>query len=399
MSRIAYVSSYMGGTSGAGQSAVDVLIAILLANNSVTVISNTGKRCRLPAQVEGQIIPPPRWITPPRPFPKQVDRRFPHRLAGWFVNVIQDPFWARRLRQLGPPDLTVVNSFNQPLLDRVSQINPRLKSKTAIVVRGSPKEATFQNVGLSVDWAVGVLGEYGYLIFVSSQCQQEWLTFPSLVGKKSFYIPNCCREDVAAHLMAQDRAQVRRRLGLPSSQFVAVCVASVQQRKGQDLLLDYFPAFLEVAPGLVMYLIGGIGSAWGRSLCQQIKASRLSDRLRVLGTKLNAMDYIRAADVLLLPSRAEAMPRVILEAMALKTPVIASDVGGILELIEHGQSGLLFSHDEPTGLVDAFKQMADNPDLRRAFAERAQQRYWSNFSRAHHIKRCSQALKIMLTDD
>jgi glycosyltransferase involved in cell wall biosynthesis len=83
--------------------------------------------------------------------------------------------------------------------------------------------------------------------------------------------------------------------------------------------------------------------------------------------------------------------------MALKTAVIASDVDGTPDLIEHGQAGLLFSHDKPIGLGDANTQMAANPDLRRTFAERTHQRYWTNFPRARQIDRYTKAPKVMLS--
>ncbi len=403
MSEIAYVTRYLGGgTSGASRSATDVLIALLATKMSVTVVSTSGSRhCALPAQVDGQPLGSPHWITPPRPFPGQVDRRFPRQVAGWFRNAVQDPFWARRLRQLDPPGLTIVNGLgSHDFWERISRVNSGLKGPSVLIVRESPRYFNDSRL-LNLDWALEAMDKHTHLIFVSSYGRDEWRTLSSFEGKELFCIPNCCQEDLVARLLTQKRAQVRQRLGLPPDRFVAVCVASIQYRKGQDLLLKYFPDLLAVIPDLMIYLIGPIDPIWGKPLHQQIGATRrspkVSDRgLQVLGPKFNALDYVYAADALVLPSRAEAMPRVILEAMALKTPVIASDVGGIPELIEHGQSGLLFSHDQPRGLVDAFEHLAADPDIRRIFAERAYQKYWSNFSRAHQIKRYGEAIGKML---
>jgi len=395
MGEIAYVASYLGGAGGSSKSAVDVLVAILLAGHAVTVISNTGRRCRLPSQVNGLPVPPPSWITPNKPFPAGFRRGYARGVASWFVSAVQDPLWANRLRRLAPPVLTIVNGFSQILLDQVCEKNPGLGRKTAIVVRGAPKEITFQAAGLSVNWALGVLEKHDFLIFVSSQVEQAWLAYPTLASKASFCIPNCCREDMVSRLMVQERAHVRDRLGLPSGKLVAVCVASIQPRKGQDLLLQNFPRVLEAAPDLMMYLIGPVNSPWARSLQRQIRASGWSDRLRVLGAKSNAMDYIYVADILLMPSRAEALPRTLLEAMALKTPIIASDVDGIPELIEHRRGGLLFSPAEPSGLVDAFAEMAADQGLRKDLAERAHERYWSSFSQSLQIERYKRALGVM----
>ncbi len=64
------------------------------------------------------------------------------------------------------------------------------------------------------------------------------------------------------------------------------------------------------------------------------------------------MDLLHAADVLAFPSRAEAMPRTILEAMVMKKPIVASDVDGIPELIEDGKTGLLFASGDSQGLLE-----------------------------------------------
>ncbi len=394
---IALVSSYMGGpTSGGSKAAVDMLIAALLTDIPVTVITSTGRHSSLPAQIDGQVLATPRWITLPRLLPQKRGHVSPRLIAGWFLSAVRDPGWKRRLQELETSDLTIVYGFNQPLMDRVCQINSSLERKTAMVVQGSPKPETFPRKGYGIAEAVETMERYDYLIFASSRCQQDWLSFPSLAGKPSFYIPNCCQEEIVSHLMAQQRAQVRKRLRLPQDRLLAVCVGSVQYRKGQDLLLGSFADLLKAVPNLLLCLIGPVHSPWAQSLRRQIATSPFSDRLRMLGTRSNAMHYTYAADLLVLPSRAEAMPLTILEAMALKTPVIASDVDGIPELIEHGESGLLFSHERPDSLVDAFEHFANNPDLRHTFAERAHQKYWSEFSQAHQIRRCHKAFQDMM---
>jgi glycosyltransferase involved in cell wall biosynthesis len=394
MTEVAFVTSGLGRAGGANKASVDILASLLATNISTTVISNW--RCKLPARVAGRTLDPPIWITPPKEWPRPVDRAFPRRATAWFVTALQDPGWARRLQKLGPPDLTLVNSFgNHLFLERMAQTNPGLHDKPVMIVHGAPDERTFQVSGRSVKWAVEVLREYDSLVFVSSRVQDEWLALDLLADKNSFYIPNCCREDKVIQLLSQNRQRVRKRLGLPGDQFVAVCVASLQPLKGQDLLLRYFPDFSAITPGLMMYLVGPVSLEWAKSLRQQIRTSAFADRLKVLGSKSNALDYIYAADVLILPSRVEAMPLVILEAMALKTPIIASDVAGIPEMIEHNRSGLLFSHDQPMGLVEAFEQMVTNSEKRQSFAECAHQVYWAKFSRAHQVKRYSAAITEM----
>ena len=219
----------------------------------------------------------------------------------------------------------------------------------------------------------------------------------ALADKRSFYIPNCCDEEAVANLTAQDRADVRQRLGIPPHRFVVICLASIQYHKGQDLLLDCLPTVLSKVPDILIYFVGPqVDHVLAMDLRQRIELGELDEHVRILGNRRDALEFIYAADLLVTPSRTEAMPLTILEAMALKTPVIASDVGGIPELIENEVTGLLFPPEQPMRLADALVRAAKDPVEQRSFAERASQRYWSSFSKVLHAKRYAQAIEEML---
>ena len=98
---------------------------------------------------------------------------------------------------------------------------------------------------------------------------------------------------------------------------------------------------------------------WTNSLLNKIASNDWGEHVEYLGPKENALEFIYGADVLVLPSRAEAMPRVILEAMALGVPVIGSDIGGHRELIEHNNTGLLFDPDNPQALADTLSSLVN----------------------------------------
>jgi len=398
MKTLVFVAGYLGGfASGASKAAVDMLTALLLTGNPTIAISNTGQRSHLPTSINNQAVPQPQWITPPKKFPQSLGRHYPRLLGSWALSLIQDPFWASKIPRIASPDLTVVYGFNHHLLERVSQLNPNLKRKVATVVQGSPKPETFQAAGLSVSWAIEVLSQSDFLIFASARVQESWQSFAPLAGKPAYYIPNSCpQEEQIIQLQKQDKAQLRQKLRLPERAFLAVCVGSVQYRKGQDLLLKYFDAYQNLDVDFHLYLIGPDHVPWAKTLRRAIETSPRSSYLHMLGSRNNALEYIRAADLLILPSRAEAMPLTILEAMALKTPVIASDVDGIPELIQHEQTGLLFSHEQPEKLATWLQQIVTCPDWAAELASRAHARYWTQFSRAQQFKRYHKVLNSIL---
>ncbi len=87
-----------------------------------------------------------------------------------------------------------------------------------------------------------------------------------------------------------------------------------------------------------------------------------------------------AADVFVLPSFAEGVPVVLMEAMALELPVVTTRVAGIPELVEHGVSGYVAPPGRVEPLVDALRELAGNPDLRRSMGEAGRQKVRAEFS-------------------
>jgi glycosyltransferase involved in cell wall biosynthesis len=78
---------------------------------------------------------------------------------------------------------------------------------------------------------------------------------------------------------------------------------------------------------------------------------------------------IRNASMLVLPSRAEGMPNVVLEAMAEGRPVVATGIGGTNEVVVHGETGLLVPPDDPRALAEAMRKLTDNAGLQVAMGQ------------------------------
>ncbi|MFB5631413.1 MAG: glycosyltransferase family 4 protein [Nitrosopumilaceae archaeon] len=82
-----------------------------------------------------------------------------------------------------------------------------------------------------------------------------------------------------------------------------------------------------------------------------------------------AMSLLKSSNVLVLPSRIESVPNVIKEAFFLKVPVVASDVGGIPEIVTHEKTGLLVKPDDPQGLVDSINRVLENKEFAKKIAD------------------------------
>ena len=82
-----------------------------------------------------------------------------------------------------------------------------------------------------------------------------------------------------------------------------------------------------------------------------------------------AMNLLKSSKVLVLPSRIESVPNVIKEAYFLKIPVVASNVGGIPEIVTHEKTGLLVKPDDPQGLADAINRLLENQDYAKKLSD------------------------------
>lgn len=112
--------------------------------------------------------------------------------------------------------------------------------------------------------------------------------------------------------------------------------------KGIDILLRAFPIIKEKIPNIHLY-IGGSGQQ-EKELKELAKKLKIEENVKFLGhiSEEEKYSYYKAADVCLIPSRLENEPIVSLEAMVCKTPVVASNVGGIPFIVENGKTGFLF---------------------------------------------------------
>lgn len=170
-------------------------------------------------------------------------------------------------------------------------------------------------------------------------------------------------------------------------------VAAVIPGKGHDVLLDALAPLTELS-----WQCDCVGSlerdaAFVERLRGRVREGRLDERVRFAGVQANA-DLARsyaAADVLVLPSRAESYGMVIAEALARGLPVVAAEVGGVPEALGHGadgtRPGLLVPPDDPGALREAIRSWLEDAGLRRrlraaARERRASLRRWSSTTAA-----------------
>jgi glycosyltransferase involved in cell wall biosynthesis len=158
-----------------------------------------------------------------------------------------------------------------------------------------------------------------------------------------------------------------------------ICVGRLSPEKGQAGLLGAFASLAAHHDGLQLRLVGeGPERAALETLAARLD---LGDRLAFLGrlSESETLSEIARSDLLVLPSFMEGLPIVLMEAMALGVPVVASHVAGIPELIEDGVSGLLFTPSNWDELAACVERLLSDAALRESLAEHGKRKVAAEF--------------------
>jgi glycosyltransferase involved in cell wall biosynthesis len=140
-----------------------------------------------------------------------------------------------------------------------------------------------------------------------------------------------------------------------------IVVANLRTEKGHDVLMDAAVNLLIQYPDATFELVGG--GAERERLQARAATLGLTHAFSFLGHRDDVAARLAAADIFVLPSRSEAFPNALLEAMAAGLPVVASSVGGILELVRHERNGLLTPAGDAGALARQIGRLMADPAL------------------------------------
>ena len=183
------------------------------------------------------------------------------------------------------------------------------------------------------------------------------------------------------------RPQAREKLGLSPEAPLILYVGNLKESKGCGDLLEAFPALLAAHPRARLVYVGD--GTYGMALRERAAALNIIKRVTWVGPVAHDRlgDWFRAADLLCLPSHNEGVPNVVLEAMACGTPVVATRVGGIPEVVPDWAGTLVPPHDIPAlskALIEASQRDWDDE---RIAAHAASFRWEDNIDRLDTIMR------------
>lgn len=177
--------------------------------------------------------------------------------------------------------------------------------------------------------------------------------------------------DVSHYQQATQANLVKKHYGLSDDTIVLTIIARLEEIKGHCYALEAFALLDHARYNMVMFIVGS-GSQEG--YLQELAADLgIESRVIFTGVMPDVRPVLGMSDIMLLPSLAEALGLVLLEAMSMGKPCIASNVGGIPEVIEDGCSGILVTPGDVRGLVNAIQILLDDPQLSLSMGQRGRE--------------------------
>jgi glycosyltransferase involved in cell wall biosynthesis len=194
-------------------------------------------------------------------------------------------------------------------------------------------------------------------------------------GRRMITVHNGVDPVPAGQIAAVD---LHREFGIPAGAPVLAAAGRLSPEKGQRFLIEALSRLPREHAGAHLVLLGsGVEQPALERLALELG---VGDRVHFAGFRTGILGYLKAADLVVNPSLTEGLPNVLLEAHVAGTPVVATRVGGVPELVIAGETGWLVEPGDPGALARALAEALDDPGKAREMADAARRRVETVFS-------------------
>ena len=178
---------------------------------------------------------------------------------------------------------------------------------------------------------------------------------------------------------------LRAQFNLPADALICLAVGRLVKIKGYDVLIDAMKEAAAEIPNLVCVIIGE--GETREELTRQIEETGLHGRVILPGyiPRESILSALASCDIFAMPSRYEGTPIALLEAGSMACPIIASNAGGMPELVSHEEHALLVTPEDPHALAQALIRLAKDRALAKRLGESAQRRVQEKFSLENQV--------------
>lgn len=229
------------------------------------------------------------------------------------------------------------------------------------------------------------------LVALTETHREYWQRLTGVSSDRFVVIPNGI--DTKRFVPPEDKHAVRETLRLPPTACIVGLVAYLKPVKN-------LPLFVEVADRVATsvkdahFVLVGDGPE-RPSILQQVASRNLQERFTLPGAVEEPVLWHQSFDILLLTSHSEAMPVTILEANSCAVPSVATDVGGVRDVVVHGVTGFYASAGDADALTQFTRNLCESPSLRHQMGQAARERVVKHFSEETMVRRYAELFESL----
>ena len=202
------------------------------------------------------------------------------------------------------------------------------------------------------------------LIAVSNSTRDHLIKYGRIQPQKIITMYNGIDPSNFKPVSGDIRDAKRKELGIPDNAFLILTVAVLREAKGIQFMLKAMTNIIRSLPN-AHYLIVGTGD-YESALKNEVETSHLEHRVTFAGQRTDIPDILSISDLFVLPTLIDALPTVLIEATAAGKSIVASNVGGVPEIVENEVNGLLVQPGDPAQLEKACLLLAQDQAMRAA---------------------------------
>lgn len=220
------------------------------------------------------------------------------------------------------------------------------------------------------------------IVAVSDGVKDDLVNFENINPKKIHVIYNGI--DASKYRITIDQWKKREELGITNSDIIIGVGVRLSEQKGISYLIEALKILDAFIPKVKLLIVGD-GEL--REDLEKLSAEcGIADKVIFTGFRSDIHELLQIIDVYALPSLWEGHPLVLLEAMAAGKPIVATDVSGNRETVDHGRTGLLVPPKRPKELANSLKELLNNEELRNQMGQMSYKTFKDKFTLEKTIK-------------
>jgi len=226
---------------------------------------------------------------------------------------------------------------------------------------GIPVIATAHNRSFQIHWR---LNDF---VIANSQATMDYQLRVNRVPKSNIEKVLCFTDlQRFRDVTPRDVFRVKRQLRAKPEDFLCGCVGEIIKRKGQVYLFEALKQIIAEIPNFKLVMLGRFrrDEPYVQKMRSILLKENIIGHVKWLGLRENVQDFMTAFDMLAVPSIEEPLGLVAVESLAAGTPVVATQTGGLPEIVKHNDCGLLVPPRNPDALADSIIEMAKDKSLR-----------------------------------